>query len=280
MRNLIALSLWIAVSAAPTGAADFELRPHDPSVVDRPARTDGAVLTQKVDAPADVFLVPFYLVDTTDPFGTTTLFAVRNRSASNLDLSVQYVSPALDVMRQDNLTLGPRETLTRNVRDVAGLPADPDGFRRGFVRTTVTGSPPGVDNLTGDFLQVDVAGNFATGDRLFTAADLCDEQEIRFLDFGDGTLLRILINSPQGGDELGDPPSVTVGVLGEDGAVFPATDIFTGLFMIELTAADFTTLDFGTLLFDFSNSSGGFVFAEYSAGGRFSVGMNGACTAP
>lgn len=39
-------------------------------------------------------------------------------------------------------------------------------------------------------------------------------------------------------------------------------------------------LDFGTLLFNITASSGGTVAAEYSAEGKLTVGMNGSCFDP
>jgi hypothetical protein len=133
--------------------------------------------------------------------------------------------------------------------------------------------------LVGDFLQVDVGDNFATGDRMISLADLCDQAEVRFFDFGAGTDLAILVNVPRGIGPA-DPPSFTVTPYGEDGAAFPAVDVFTSNFLVRLTAADFTGLAFGTLVFNFTASSGGSVGAEYSAEGRFSVGTNGACVVP
>ncbi len=50
--------------------------------------------------------------------------------------------------------------------------------------------------------------------------------------------------------------------------------------VFELSAADFTGLSFGTLIFDFSNSNGGWIYGEYSADGLFSVGLNPTCTVP
>lgn len=50
----------------------------------------------------------------------------------------------------------------------------------------------------GDFFQVDVAENFATGDRLVRQADVCTDASIRFLDFGGGTRLTIWLTNPRG----------------------------------------------------------------------------------
>lgn len=50
---------------------------------------------------------------------------------------------------------------------------------------------PAVKQDPGDFFQVDVAENFATGDRLVRPANVCTDASIRFLDFGGGTRLTI-----------------------------------------------------------------------------------------
>lgn len=280
MRTAFAAVLTFALTLPSAVAGQVILRPHDPVAAERAVESSGAalgVLESKIDEPASLLFVPFYEVDTDSASGTTTLFAVRNITAAPLDLDVRYRAPDGTVLRQDLVSLAARETLSRNVRDVAGLPADPDGFARGFVMVQVD-APPGT-MVVGDYLQVDVGDDFATGDRMVSLADLCDLAEVRFFDFGAGTELRILVNVPRG-TEPGDPPTFTVTPYGEDGATFPATDVFVDTFTVRLDAADFTGLAFGTLVFNFSPASGGLVYAEYSADGRFSVGMNGACVTP
>jgi hypothetical protein len=236
-------------------------------------------LVPRNDLPDDQLIVPFYEVDLGNPFGNTTLYAVRNTSNSLIGLEIEYFGRDLVKQREDLVSLDPRETLPINIRDVAGLLDEGDGFSRGAVRIRVT-SAPGTENLTGDFFTVDVAGNFASGERLITGADFCDLQEIRFLDFGSGTELWLISNAPQGSDEGVDPPTVTVTPIGEDGGTLAATDVFTDLLVLKLSASDFTALDFGTLLLDFSNSGGGYAYAKYSAEDKFSVGLNSACLVP
>ena len=121
---------------------------------------------------------------------------------------------------------------------------------------------------------------FAAGQRMATLEDLCSLTDVRFLDFGSGTELRMLINAPQGSDPLQDPPSVVVTPILLDGTVLPQTVVFTDDFAFSASASDFSISAFGTLLFDFQNSNGGLVYAEYSAFGEFSVGLNGACLTP
>jgi len=276
MRIVTAVALVLAAVAPSELAAEVIVRPHDPAAAEAPferAVEPLVAVSDGIDEPATLLIVPRYEVETTDPSGTSTLFAVRNVTPAPLDLDIRYRSPEGDVLRQDLPTLGARATLSRNVRDVAGLPVDPDGFTRGFVQ--IEAATP----FVGDYLQVDAGGDFATGERMISLADLCDLAEIRFFDFGSGTDLHFVVNVFQGTDP-GDPPTFTATPFGEDGAAFPAIDVFADQFVFTMTAADFTPLAFGTLVFDFSAASGGTVMGEYSAFGRFSAGMNGACRTP
>lgn len=227
----------------------------------------------------ETLFVPFFTVDAGNPSGTTTLFAVRNKTATPLELLIDYLTTAGGLMAQEEIIIADGATTSRNLRDVSGLVVGEDGFARGYVRVRVVGPapPPGVTQIAGDFFQVDVGNAFATGERMIREDDLCNAGEIRFLDFGSGTRLRILIAEPQGAGAEGDPASFTVSARGEDGAVFATEDYFTDQNVIDLTAAEFSTLAFGSLVFDFTASSGGFVYAEYSADGKFSVGLNFTC---
>ena len=110
--------------------------------------------------------------------------------------------------------------------------------------------------------------------------ELCNLTEVRYLDFGAGTELRLLIAEPQGSDPVFDPASVVVHPIRQDGTLLPKTEVYTDEFAFVVSASDFTGSAFGTLIFDFLNSGGGLVYAEYSAFGQFSVGLNGACISP
>ena len=66
-------------------------------------------------------------------------------------------------------------------------------------------------------------------------------------------------------DEAGNPHGPLIGIL-------------TDQHSLELEASDFAGgLSFGSLHFNFTNSSGGVAYSEAQAGGRFSVGMTGQC---
>ena len=228
---------------------------------------------------ADTLLLPFFLVDRNSPGGTQTLYAVRNLTGGTVDADVEYFTVGGASQTTDSFTLDADETRTVSLRNVPGLAADGNGFARGFVKIVTTGNADRTPVLAGDFFQVDVDGNFATGDELVRQAEVCTEASIRFLDFGAGTRLTVWITHPRGGG--GNPASFTVQAFAEDGT--PAGSpipVKTNLHALELQASDFTGLQFGTLKFDFTNSLGGTVYAEYSADGKFSVGLNSECGDP
>ncbi|HLE83957.1 MAG TPA: hypothetical protein VJG13_06435 [Thermoanaerobaculia bacterium] len=225
-------------------------------------------------------LVPFFLVDRTSPVGTTTLFAVRNLTGDTVSAEVEYLTVTGASQRTDPLTLDPFETVTVNLRDVGGLTASGDGFARGFVEVSTAGNPDLTPVLGGDYFQVDVGDDFATGDQLVRRIELCDRASLRFLEFplpGSGTRLTVWIANPRGSGGA-DPVSFTVRVLDESGNVVGGLiGVKTNRHALDFQATDFTGLNFGTLRFDFSNSSGGTVYAEASAQGRFSVGVTSQC---
>lgn len=283
MRTVTLTAVILSLVLAPALAAEVLVRPHEPAEDGWAIRSSAAPVgppAAKVNRPADSLFVPFFEVDTGDPAGTTTLFAVRNISSDGVSLEIRYMSGTGQLLRTELAGLDAQETFTRNVRDVAGLPDDFLGRARGFIEVRLLSADDGssTPHLVGDYLQVDVGDAFATGERMVTDDDFCEEQELRFLDFGAGTELRFLIRNPRGDDDGSDPPSVTVRTYAEDGTLLDERDLFTDAQAFELGAGVFTTESFGTLVFDFANSDGGVVYGEYSADGQFSVGLNGACT--
>lgn len=225
----------------------------------------------KNDRPELALVLPFFQVDTEDPTGVTTLFAVRNTEASPIGIDISYFATDGSLLHKDSPTLAAQATHTVNLRDVPGLVVDPDGIARGFVIVTA------LDGLiSGDFFQVDVGESFANGERMITTS-MCPAQGIRFADFGDGTHLVVLLTRPRGLDPETDPPSFTVTAVDEAGNASPPTEVYTDQQLFFAEATDFTTEPFGTLIFNFEQEDfgfgGGWVYAVYSAGGRFSVGL-------
>jgi hypothetical protein len=233
-------------------------------------------------ASLEMLLLPSFLVDTSSGAGTTTLFAVRNLTAEAIDVVVEYFRA--DGVNQlfDTLALGPRATHTVNLRDVGGLAADPDDFARGLVLLSTPGQPDGNPVIAGDFFQVDVGDDFATGDKLVRVPDdTCSEASIRYLQFplpGSESRLRAFVNNPRG-TGAGDPPSFVVDVYDESGVLATTVAVRTAEPVVDVSPA---TLGsdvpiFGSMVIDFGNSDGGVVFGEYQVGGRFSVGVTSQC---
>lgn len=219
-------------------------------------------------------MVPGYQIDTTTPGGATSFLAIRNTANGPTDINVAYYGEDLDAgpLRVDPVSLAPRQTYTHNLRaNLSGLDPDADGTASGFVVVTESGG--GAKNLTGDVLRVDFANDFATGERLLAFDDFCPEQEIRFVDFGSGSEFNVVLR---------DPPSsgaaMTVTVLDEAGNQLSQVNVADGRQVQRIPITDLiNNQSFGTLVFDFSASHGGVVTGSYSAFGRFSTELRGAC---
>lgn len=226
---------------------------------------------------AENLYVPFYLVNKAAS-GTTTLFAVRNLTDGNVSATIEYKELDGTSQRTDNVNLGPFEVETVNVRDVPGLSVDMDGFARGSVQVTTAGNPDMTPVLGGDYFQVDTVNNFATGEQLVRQIELCTDASVRQLTFGAPTQLTILINNPRGVNVGVDPPSFVVRAYDETGTQSGAAiPYYTNERVVYIDSTTLTALGFGTLRFDFTNSGGGTVYAEYRAEGRFSVGVAAQC---
>ena len=225
-------------------------------------------------------LVPSYLVDTFSPGGTTTLYAVRNLTDSAVTANVEYFDVSGTSLRTDSVPLDANETRTVNLRDVAGLPADLAGYARGYIEISTAGDPHMIPVLGGDFFQVDVENNFATGDKLVRGTELCTKSSIRYLTFpfaGSGTRLSVWIANPRG-TGIGDPASFDLRIYNEAGDLLGSPFVFhTDSHVVELDTSDFPGISFGFMRFDFTNSFGGVIYSEAQADGRFSVGLTGQC---
>ena len=221
-------------------------------------------------------IVPGFEVEVGDPEGPTTFFAVRNTTDDDVEIDVAYYGEEItgEPLRTDLFMLGPQQTLTRNVRaNLTDLNVG-NGFATGLIVLTKTGGD--ASGLEGDYFRVDSRNDFATGDRLVPSEAFCTRQEIRFIDFGSGSVLQILLEEPQGSAV----PSFSYAAYTEEGGTMVAEgDIFTSEHLTVIDSRDLVPGEsFGSLVFDFSAAGGGFVTAEYSAFGRYSVELNGACT--
>ena len=301
---VLALTLLIALSSMavlPLGAQEIvwvtapEPIPDIPAYLKAKALARGETLAEKAPEssvglidrssdPSNRIFLPSYQVDTTSASGETTLFAIKHTGINTHSVTIIYFDRFLTVLRSDMRSLTPHEVITINVRDIPQVTAaaEVDGFARGFVR--VEGS---ASFFTGDFFQVNPGQNFATGERMYEISDFCQFWGIRFLNggaFTGGTDYRFLVNTPQGGDPNVDDPTLISGVYNESGTLLATRFGYTDAFVVEDTAANIVgnLANSGSLeiFIDDTGTTGGLVFGNFSATGRFSVGMNGVCIPP
>jgi hypothetical protein len=230
----------------------------------------------------DIQIVPLFEVDTTSGAGTTTLFAVRNLRNSSNSVDITYYTVDGVEQRMDIVNLDPRETRTVNVRDVAGLDTDFDGVKRGYIEIFGVADTDGTPTFASDFFQVDVGGDFATGNRTRRIVDACEVESLRFLEFplpDSGTEITAWVQFPQGTGG-GDPASLVVRTYNEAGIFLGSTSFKTDDHVIKFDASGLTVVPFGTFELDFEGAGRGFAYAESSTQGRFSVGVDSQCELP
>ena len=220
-------------------------------------------------------IVPGFEVDLSDPDGPGTLFAVRNTTDSPRTVEVNYYP--FDVrdapLRTDTIDLGPQENAPVNVgTNVSGLLVE-NNMATGLILINQAGG--GADDLQGDYFRVDFTNDFATGDRMVRPEELCAVQEIRYVNFGGGTQLRLLLDDPP----LDAGVAFTYTAYAGDGSiVVDEGEFFTSNNLVLVDQEELVPgQNFGTLVLDFSPSGSGWASAEYSAFGRFSLELNSAC---
>lgn len=244
---------------------------------------DGPGIDRSVASPDSDLLLPYFQVDTNNPFGETTLFALRDQSVSvAANCNVTY----RDVFGASQSTESPvvpgSGVFSRNLRDVSGLKIDPDGYKRGYVSVDCD------RNVSGDALRVNPDQDFATGTRMIATDDLCVFWDIRFIAgaaFSGGTQFSMYHPSP-GGIGPGDPPTAAVTVSDEAGKIYgPPIGLNTDQRTIEFDFGQVVAAlpgglgpANGSFWIAFSPAGGGgFIQAVYSAEGRYSIGMTGSC---
>ncbi len=227
---------------------------------------------------ASALVVPGYQIDLADPSGPTTLFAARNTTDDNVEVNVEFHGQEATPtpLRVDGQALAANDTMSVNMRDdTSSLDPDGDDLAAGLalIYRTDTGTHAG---LEGDFLNVDAANDFAGGDRLFKLPeDLCNLMEVRFLNFGAGSNFSVVVDQPQGDVKS----TYSYEAYRQDGTLLGSGDYFTNKHFEVIAAQEFAGMgnNFGTVVFDFSKAGGGRVIGQYSAFGRFSVEVAGAC---
>ena len=235
--------------------------------------------------PSTQLLLPYFEVDAVGSTDTT-LIGLQNVSLiGTTNATIQYFDAfGNNVATEAGIAVNGAGVYTRNLRDVAGLPTEADGYKRGFAIVSASGP------LSGDYFQVDPVNAFASGSRLVDQNDRCFVYGVRFLAggaFTGGTQFHLYVDSPLG-IGASDPPTASFTISAEDGTVFGdvaiRTDRNTNSFSIGdvLRALPGSTGPvFGSAIVAISASAGyGLLDAQYSADGLYSVGLPASCHTP
>ncbi|MCP3962859.1 MAG: hypothetical protein GY719_33895 [bacterium] len=234
-------------------------------------------------------LIPLYIVDTQSTTGPTTQYAIRNESTESVDVDVSYYETSLPQapQREDTLTLGPKAIVTVDVRSVANLAVDGDGFARGYIVFEPT---DGESPLSGDYFQIDNAGNFASGSRMVNidpdsrGYDLCTRFSMRFLDsalaFDSGTIYTVWFEAAE--PHVGTAFSYSVFDLAGPDSLLDNTFVSNAnAFQVAASTLRFIVgAEFGAIEFEFPVGTVGHISAVMSALGRLSVGYEATCLDP
>jgi hypothetical protein len=251
-----------------------------------PASSPALSGVAKSVTPGSLLAIPWLEVDTTSASGRTTLFAIRNEADVATTAQVTYFSADGVQSLVENLALSPKQTRTRNLRDVVvgQIAADVDGIIRGWARIQTSAGA----TLSHDVFYVDPAGNFAGGEGLVNPSDgdLCEHLRGRFLTggaFSGGTRLLVFVDLPLGNDPTSDPPTVTGTAYSESGVLLNTFSVWTNEYAFELDAAELVegATAFGSLELTFENAgiglAGGMALFQASAEGRYAVTWRGNC---
>ena len=240
-------------------------------------------------------LLPLYLVDTADPDGPTTFFAIRNEAAETVGVTASYYSsetaynPAAvpTPQFQQQLTLATKAIETFDVRSFAAeLAIDNDNFARGYIVFEADSGGA----IHGDYFQVDNSGNFASGSRLVNidpesnGNDLCGRFSMRFLDsallFDSGTVFTVWLQPavPYEGIAFSYSAYSLAGGLSIVDSSLPSAKY---AFQIPASALLVGAgEEFGAIDFEFPLDTVGHISGVMSALGRFSVGFEATCLDP
>lgn len=290
MKNVL-LILLALLALGPSAGAEVVIHKLDHFIPDLRSAVGLPVVEPKLDSPGELFVIPYFEVDTANPTsGNTTLIAIRNTTNGTRSVQIEYRFPNSNLMLSENIDLTAKRVHTANLRDLGLIPQG-DGFVRGYVRVLDTGAvldPTLVPTLTVDYYLVDDANNFAFGERAINLTaddplnDLCQGFETRFARGGafDTTELIIFVTNPQGGDPTTDPPTLLVNAYNEAGTAAGFTfSVYTNQNSFKVDVGDLTNFSFGALEIMLNNTEG-HITAETRALGKFSGGFNAACTVP
>ena len=276
-QNLLVLPLALPLAAVLLSTA---LLPQTAVAQDGKARIE----LDKRDAPANRLLLPFYKVDKNNASGASTLWALRNESLVDLTVTIEYYeadSPQAPQVPPVQIVIGGKEIRTGNVRDVANLEVDPDGFARGYVIFTAEG---GAGDLYGDYFVITSDQDFAEGSLLVDAtdtldSDLCNLFSMRFLrggGFGGSTEVIVWVESDTAPLE---PGTVTYSAYNADGVLQSFGNLFLDVVATRFDVGGLvpSNLVGGALEIQFAEGVRGHVALAMSAFGRYSVGFDAVC---
>ena len=276
-------------------AAVAPAQPAAPAAVARPQAASQTQTPVKTGRVATKVLLPLFLVDTTDPDGPSTFFAVRNESNSTVEVKVFYyaaetpydpVTPGPTLIPPETLTIAAKAIHADNVRTKNLLP-ESDGFARGYVIFETVG---GEGAIQGDYFQINGREDFASGQRLInidpesSGNELCRRFSMRFIEspllFDSGTVFTVWLQPalPFGGIAFAYSAFGTAG-----GASILDLTLPSAKFAFQITAGDLlfgVDEGFGAIEFEFPADSVGHISGIMSAFARLSVGFEATCLDP
>lgn len=285
-KSTIVLGLIVLFFFGQSGGAEVRVvvEPSDGTVDDtRRIRSQQASAVQpkeELKNSAYKAWVPFFVVDTNDPNGTDTLFAVRNRGSSAASLTISYLDRSYNYTTAvvQDVRLASRETKTVSIRLVPGIPTDPvTGLKTGTViieEDTMGGQ------IAGDWFRVDGTNNFASGDRLISFDSFCHYWDSRFFNggpFDGGTTFSFFLGSNLSG---GTTPIVVGQVYDEPGTHRGTVQIYTADHVFEVNTLDLPAPilgTFGTIEWTIQNPYNGYVMSTYRALGKYSATLASMC---
>lgn len=227
---------------------------------------------------AQNLIAPYFAVEVGNPFGLTTLVALRNdgTEAADVLVTVRGGRPE-EVITAFGYHLAPNQVRTFNLRDVVpASAAGADGMVTGWIVAQAT--HPAL--LSGDFFLVTPDQDFATGFELLDAdAAYCRTWSTRFLNggaFSGGTIYHVFAPVPRA------PGLFTATVYAEDGTELGETSIGSGNRSFSIPASVLVPEGraFGSLTLEFADGLDGIILAEHRASGRYAVGVTANCIDP
>ncbi len=254
--------------------------------------TQSRILGEKLDVLDDLFIIPF-LHDADDPTGMTTLIAIQRtlplpalpvapdgqgEKAAETVTVKWYDTNFVQIGITKSYQIEQFGTQTVNSR-IVGINFDPGGtggLKQGFISV----SRPSAEYFV-DYIQVDFTNNFANGDVAFAQADgVCDWWRVRYMNggpFAGGSEIWILVDNPLPNGQV----SGSIDFYDEPGAYLGTYELDTGDHIYSLNIADIAPpfAVFGSMEVKINNGSShhGLVRGSLTAGGLYSLAMNGVC---